>query len=96
MGDAGEGLIDADTRLQERMDELEEERRAARSKRPLEDPETVRQRESLKLARAEMQQQLARTEHPARKSQIEQALVEIDRRLASVGAAKPAAKKGKK
>jgi hypothetical protein len=96
MGDAGEGLIDADTRLQERLDELEEERRAARSKRPLEDPETVRQRESLKLARAEMQQQLARTEHPARKSQIEQALVEIDRRLASVSATKPAAKKGKK
>ena len=96
MGDAGEGLIDADTRLQERMDELEEERRAARSKRPLEDPEKVRQRESLKLARAEMQQQLARTEHPARKNQIEQALVEIDRRLASVSAAKPADKKGKK
>jgi hypothetical protein len=96
MGDAGEGLIDADTRLQERMDELEEERKAARSKRPLEDPEKVRQRESLKLARAEMQQQLARTEHPARKGQIEQALVEIDRRLAGVSAAKPADKKGKK
>ena len=38
MGDAGEGLIDADTRLQERMDELEEERKAARNKRPQEDP----------------------------------------------------------
>jgi hypothetical protein len=96
MGDAGEGLIDADTRLQERMDELEEERRAARSKKPLEDPEKVRQRESLKLARAEMQQQLARTEHPARKSQIEQALVEIDKRLDSVAGPKPVEKKGKK
>jgi hypothetical protein len=98
MGDAGEGLIDADTRLQERMDELEEERRAARSKKPLEDPETVRQRESLKLARAEMQQQLARTEHPARKGQIEQALVEIDKRLAALTAPKPVEKekKGKK
>ena len=32
MGDAGEGLIDADTRLQERMDELEEERKAARNR----------------------------------------------------------------
>jgi hypothetical protein len=79
------------------MDELEEERRAARSKKPLEDPEKVRQRESLKLARSEMQQQLARTEHPARKGQIEQALIEIDKRLASVTAApKPAEKKGKK
>jgi hypothetical protein len=79
------------------MDELEEERRAARSKKPLEDPEKVRQRESLKLARTEMQQQLARTEHPARKGQIEQALIEIDKRLASVTAApKLAEKKGKK
>ena len=96
MGDAGEGLIDADTRLQERMDELEEERKAARSKRPQEDPEKVRQRESLKLARTELQQQLSRTEHPARKSQIEQALAEIDRRLSDVSAAKPPEKKSKK
>ena len=84
MGDAGEGLIDADTRLQERMDELEEERKAARSKKPLEDPERVRQRESLKLARIELQQQLDRTEHPARKSQIAQAVAEIERRLTAL------------
>ena len=84
MGDAGEGLIDADTRLQERMDELEEERRAARSKKPLEDPERVRQRESLKLAKIELQQQLERTEHPARKSQIGQAVAEIERRLTAL------------
>ena len=84
MGDAGEGLIDADTRLQERMDELEEERKAARSKKPLEDPERVRQRESLKLARIELQQQLERTEHPARKSQIAQAVAEIERRLTAL------------
>ena len=82
MGDAGEGLIDADTRLQERMDELEEERKAARSRRPQEDPEIVRQRESLKLARTELQQQLTRTEHPTRKAQIEQAMAELDKRLA--------------
>jgi galactokinase len=56
----------------------------------------VRQRESLKLARTELQQQLARTEHPARKSQIEQALAEIDRRLSDVSAAKPPEKKSKK
>lgn len=97
MGDAGEGLIDADTRLQERMDELEEERKAARSKRPQEDPEKVRQRESLKLARTELQQQLARTEHPTRKQQIEQALAEIDKRLTDFSTApKPAEKKSKK
>lgn len=84
MSDAGEGLIDADTRLQERMDELEEERKAARSKRQQEDPEKVRQRESLKLARTELQQQLRRTEHPARRSQIEQAVAEIDKRLTAL------------
>jgi hypothetical protein len=96
MGDAGEGLIDADTRLQERMDELEEERKAARSRRPQEDPEKARQRESLKLARTELQQQLARTEHPARKTQIEQALAEIDKRLAVVSTANAPEKKSKK
>ena len=92
MGDAGEGLIDADTRLQERMDELEEERKAARNRKPLEDPEKVRQRESLKLARAEMQQQLTRTEHPARRVQIEQAIIEIDKRLVDVDAVTTAPK----
>ena len=30
MGDAAEGLIDADLRIQERMEELEQERKAAR------------------------------------------------------------------
>jgi hypothetical protein len=78
------------------MDELEEERKAARSKRPQEDPEKVRQRESLKLARTELQQQLARTEHPARKGQIEQAIAEIDKRLAAFSAVKPPEKKSKK
>jgi hypothetical protein len=85
MGDAGEGLIDADTRLQERMDELEQSREKARSKKPLEDPERVRQRESLKLARKELQKQLEVTEHPARKTQITQAVAEIDTRLKALG-----------
>ena len=81
MGDAGEGLIDADSRLQERMEELEESRKTARNKKPLEDPERVRTRESLKLARTELQRQLERTEHPARKTQITQAVAEIENRL---------------
>jgi hypothetical protein len=84
MGDAGEGLIDADSRLQERMEELEESRKAAKNKKPLEDPERVRTRESLKLARTELQRQLERTEHPARKNQITQAVAEIEKRLASL------------
>ena len=84
MGDAGEGLIDADSRLQERMEELEESRKAAKNKKPLEDPERVRTRESLKLARIELERQLELTEHPTRKSQIAQAVAEIDKRLSSL------------
>ena len=95
MGDAGEGLIDADTRLQERMDELEAERKAARNRKPIEDPEMMRQRESLKLARTELQQQMTRTEHPARRTQIEQAMTEIDKRLSGLDAVKPASAKTK-
>ncbi len=34
MGDAAEGLIDADLRIQERMEELEQERRAAKKAGP--------------------------------------------------------------
>jgi hypothetical protein len=68
------------------MDELEEERKAARTRKTLEDPERVRQRESLRLARTELQQQLGRTEHPARKAQISHAVAEIDKRLKSLEA----------
>lgn len=84
MGDAGEGLIDADSRLQERMEELEASRKSAKNKKPLEDPERVRTRESLKLARIELQRQLEATENPARKNQISQAVAEIEKRLASL------------
>ena len=85
MGDAGEGLIDAEARLQERMDELEESRKAAKDRGPMADPELVRQTESLRLARTELQRQLELTTHPARRDQIGHAVAEIDRRLADVG-----------
>ncbi|MCC7177832.1 MAG: hypothetical protein IT177_05510 [Acidobacteria bacterium] len=84
MGDAAEGLIDADARLQERMEELEESRKAARDRRPKVDPERVRAFESLRLARTELQRQLDATAHPARREQITQAVAEIDRRLAAM------------
>jgi len=41
MGDAGEGLIDQDSRIQERMEELERERAKAQV-RDVRNPETVR------------------------------------------------------
>jgi hypothetical protein len=80
MGDAGEGLIDADARIQERMEELERERRQTHTK-PARDPEKVRALESLRLARTELGRQLEVTTHERRKVQIRQALEELDRRM---------------
>ena len=86
MGDAGEGLIDQDSRIQERMEELERERATRRSK-DTRDPEQVRALESLRLARRELEAQLAATVHERRRAQIGQAIDEIDRRMAEVSAA---------
>ena len=83
MGDAGEGLIDADARIQERMEELQLSR--ARAKRPaVRNPDQVRELESLRLARTEMTRQLELTTHSARRDQIKQAVAELDRRIAAV------------
>jgi hypothetical protein len=82
MGDAGEGLIDADARIQERMEELERERARPRND-DRRDPEQVRQLESLKLARTELERQLAATMHEARRAQLDLAIKEVDRRMAA-------------
>ncbi len=73
MGDAAEGLIDADARIQERMEELEQERAHKRAG-AVRDPELQRAVESLRLARLELQRQLAATTHDARRAQLAQAL----------------------
>ena len=86
MGDAGEGLIDAESRIQERMEELERERAKAKARSSARDPEKVRALESLRLARTELQAQLAATANPRRRAQIEQAIEEIDRRMAEATA----------
>ena len=80
MGDAGEGLIDADERIQERMEELERER-TQKNSRTVRDPEKVHALESLRLARKELERQLAATTQERRRSQITNALQEIDRRM---------------
>ena len=85
MGDAGEGLIDQDSRIQERMEELERER-ATRRGPSVRDPELVRALESLRLARTELEAQLAATTHDRRRAQIAQAIEEISRRMAEVSA----------
>jgi hypothetical protein len=81
MGDAGEGLIDAESRIQERMEELERER-AERSTGEVRDPEGQRVVESLKLARKEFERQLSITTHEHRRVQLTQALAEVERQLA--------------
>jgi hypothetical protein len=84
MGDAGEGLIDADARIQERIDELEEAKKRGRKGKLQGDPEKVRQLESCKLARTELQRQLDATAHEARRKQLTQALAELERRISQL------------
>ncbi len=85
MGDAGEGLIDADSRIQERMEELERERQHARGP-VVRNPEQVRTLESLRLAKTELQHQYGAATHERRRSQLQQAIGEVDRRMAEVTA----------
>jgi hypothetical protein len=81
MGDAGEGLVDAESRLAERMEEREQEKRQARMGPVTTDPERVRETESLRLAQTEMQRQLELTTSEVRRQQLAQALGELDKRL---------------
>ena len=83
MGDSGEGLVDAEARIQEQIDEREAERRRRSSGAPKIDPEKVRQVESLRLAKAELTRQAEATTHPIRQQQIKAAIAEIDKRLAA-------------
>lgn len=80
MGDSGEGLIDQDSRIQERMEELERER-AKKQPKAVRDPEKVRALESLKLARKELNAQLTATANVSRRTQLQQAIAEVDRRI---------------
>jgi hypothetical protein len=79
MGDAGEGLIDADGRIQERMEELERERTRQQHGKVVRDPEKEHALESLRLARTELDRQLKATTNELRRAQIAQAIEEIDR-----------------
>lgn len=84
MGDAGEGLVDSEARIQERLDELARER-AERRGGPPADPTVAREMESLRLARTELQGQLDATTHDRRRAQLAQAIEELDRRLRLIG-----------
>jgi len=81
MGDAGEGLIDAESRIQERMEELERERTRQNHGRVVRDPEREHALESLRLARMELDRQLVATTHERRRAQLNDAIAEVDRRM---------------
>ena len=80
MGDSGEGLIDAEARIQERADDMERAR-VHRLPKTVRDPEKVHALESLRLARTELERQFAATTHERRRAQLNQAIAEVDRRM---------------
>jgi hypothetical protein len=84
MGDSGEGLVDAEARIQERIEELQRSREQAR-KPKVSNPEQARKIESLKLARTELSRRLDATTHPGRKTQISNSISEIDRQIGELG-----------
>ena len=83
MGDAGEVLVDAEDRLQERLAEREQEKER-RNTTPPANPARQRKLTSFELAKAELQNQASVTQNPLRRKQIEQALADLNRRIAEV------------
>ena len=67
------------------MEELERERAKAQL-RDVRDPERMRALESLRLARTELERQMATTAHERRRDSIKQAMAELDRRIAATTA----------
>ena len=81
MGDSGEGLIDADARIQELADEREAARRERRAPQVQVDPVKKTQVTSLTLGLSELRRQLDATEHPARREQIKLAIADLEKRI---------------
>ena len=85
MGDSGEGLVDAQARIAERLEEREEDRKRLATVRGRQvDPERQRRAESLRLARIELERQRAATHHAGRKQQLTHAMEELDRQIAAL------------
>lgn len=84
MGDAGEGLVDAESRAAERMAEREEARqRSGRVQVPI-DAGRERTLRSLQLARTELIRQQQETQNERRREQLGQALSDIEQKLAGL------------
>jgi hypothetical protein len=84
MGDSGEGLVDANMRIQERMEEIEDAKRKAKQEKSQLKPERIRELESLRLAKIDLERQLSMTVHEVRRTYLGNALAEIDRRLSDL------------
>ncbi len=82
MGDGAEGLIDAQSKIQDRLDELEERR--TRRFRVVGNPEREQRLQSLGLARVELVRQSDVATHPVRRQQLALAIAELDRRIAGL------------
>ena len=92
MGDSGEGLVDSESRIQERMEEMQANREQARQPAK-KNPELLRQLESLQLARTQLTRQLESATHETRRRQLEEALSDIDVRIAGLRATNAASAK---
>jgi hypothetical protein len=82
MGDAGEGLIDAEDRFQQWVAEREQ----AKQRKGVvgADPQRERKLGSLRLARAELERQAAATSNEIRREQIRQALAALDKQIEAI------------
>jgi len=85
MGDAGEGLIDAEDRFQQWVAEREQQKQ--RKGVASADPERARKLNSLRLAKAELERQRAVTQSPIRQKQIVQALADLEIQIRKLGSA---------
>ena len=83
MGDSGEGLIDAESIIQERMEELKASREQKRETTK-DDPERFLKLGSLNLVRTQLSRQLEIAAHETRRKQLTDAIADIDLRIAEV------------
>jgi hypothetical protein len=83
MGDGAEGLVDAQARIQDRLDELEQARMFSR-RRVVRDPDLEQRLQSLRLARTDLQRQIDRGAPAWRLEQLAEAVAELDRRIAEL------------
>jgi hypothetical protein len=80
MGDSGEGLIDAEARIHERMEELQASRDQKREPAK-DDPERFLRLGSLNLVRTQLTRQLEVATHENRRKQLTSAITDIDRQI---------------